>query len=562
MANEDLKISQLKAKSAGFRDGKIPVANLKANKTQKVTPQELIGGVKASFDWQSDTTYASGDFVEYIGEVWRSLQSSNTGNVPTENAFWTNEPISTADGITDTQYATGMFTYNDSKVIDSNAQYYLQIAAPFKSTNFATELAAGDWAGPAPIAQNVITFIPQSPDPAHNEGSLFYDEGQKSLSIYNDISGSKLTVGREQWKRGINKTGGALTNGQIVKSGTIDVTSDLPTILLVGANDVDINDTLGFLTHDCADDAECEVTTFGDLHDLDTTTFTEGILYMSTTPGDWSNTAPSLPAATVNMGRFEKIDASTGRIFVRIVTPQSPSENSFSPSFRSLSTGLHYVTGGYLFGASNFTPSGTPQPLGTANIAHGMHAFIVLGAASTDMIVRVTGTKFVDEGAVRTTSATVDIDTSGGSLNDYYETPDKWIGVINYTLLSGTGVTVNYGYSKYWNNKEKPFIISQVSWDGEAGFSDSSPNVSFFHHSSSGWTYNVGSTPTPAAAISDMQADYVTEYQFSNGLKFNYKRIGLSETIDGSANEGLIITVTVNNANSVANSNFDIKYIE
>lgn len=409
---------------------------------------------------------------------------------------------------------------------------------------------------------STATFTPQISDPPHEEGLVFFDKMQEMFSGYNELPDVKMTFGRELWKRGINKTGGLLTDGSIVKSGPVDVTSDRPTVLLVGAGDVAINDTLGFLTHDVDDDAECEVTTFGDLHGLNTIGFAEGVLYLSVTPGEWSNTPPELPNATVNMGRFEKIHADDGRIFVRIIPPQIPKESSFNPSFSSFGTGTRYVTGGYLFGASNFTPSGTPQPLGTANVAHGMHAFLVLGANSTDMVVRVTGTSYLDEDGIRTPGDTVDIDTSGLSTNDYIETPEKWIGQVNYTLLSGTGVAVNYGFAKYWDNKDKPFIITQIEWDGEAGFNDANADVLFYHHSSSGWTYNAGSTPTQAAAIASMKVDYSTESQIASGLKFNYKKTGLGELIAGDEGEGLITAIIVGNANSIASSNFDIKFIE
>ena len=562
MSDDGKRISQLNPATTGVKDGKLAVLNETSNKTEKVGQQTMIGAVKASFAWQADVPYSIDDLKEFNSLVWKSKQNSNLGNVPSENSFWTNEPISAADGITDTQWAAGVFTFNDSKVVYLNAQYFLQVAAPFISSDIAAEITAGDWDSPAPAIQEAVLFDPQDPDPAHQEGLVFFDKMQEMFSGHNDIPAVKMTFGRELWKRGINKTGGPLTDGSIVKSGPVDVPSTRPTVLLVGAGDVDINDTLGFLTHDVNDGDECEITTFGDLHGLDTDGFSEGVLYMSVTPGEWSNTPPELPNAKVNMGRFEKIDAIDGRIFVRIIPPQIPTESSFNPSFSSFGTGIRYVTGGYLFGSSNFIPSGTPQPLGTANIAHGMHAFVVLGAASTDMIVRITGTSYVDEGGIRTAADTEDIDTSGGSLNDYFETPKKWIGLINYTLLSGTGVNVNYGFSKYWDNKCKPFIITQIEWDGEAGFNDATPNVSFFHHSPSGWTYNVGAEPTPAAAVADMQTDYATEFQFSNGLKFNYKKTGLSELILGDESEGLITSVVVNNSNSVSSSNFDIKFIE
>lgn len=560
---EDLRISQLPKAQAGVRDGVYAKYNPLTDQTEQIALQADLGAVRASMEWQVATTYAAGDFVLYQGlTAWKSLVSSNTSNVPAENSFWTTQPISTADGITDTQWASGLFTYNDSKIVFEEAQYFLTIATPFESVDVNVEIGNGTWGRPAVAALPAVQFVPQVTDPPHSEGLVFYDKDQEMFSGYNDKSAVKMTFGRELWKRGINLTGGLLLNGNIVKSGPVDVTSQRPTILLVGAGDVDINDTLGFLTEDCPDGDECEITTFGDLHELNTLGFTEGVLYMGVTPGSWSNTAPTLPNAIVNMGRFEKIDAIDGRVFVRIIPPELPRESSFNPSFSSFGTGLRYVTGGYLFGASNFIPSGTPQPLGIANVAHGMHAFVVIGAASTDMIVRVTGTSYIDEGGVRTPADTEDIDTSGGGLNDYFETNKKWIGQINYTLLSGTGININYGFTKYWDNRDKPFIVTQVEWDGEAGFNDTTPNVQFFHHSANGWTYNVGSTPTPAPPIADMQVDYVTEFQFSNGLKFNYKKTGLSQLIVGDTNEGLITAVTVNNSNSVASSNFDIKFIE
>jgi len=218
------------------------------------------------------------------------------------------------------------------------------------------------------------------------------------------------------------------------------------------------------------------------------------------------------------------------------------------------SSGTYYVGGFYLFGGTSYTPAGGTA-LGTANVAYHAHAFIVLGAASTDMVVRVTGTS-VDEAGNRTPSDTEDLDTSGGSLNDYFETPKKWIGQVSVSLLSGTGVAINDGLCKYWDNQNSDFRVTGVEVTGTAGANDSSPDFLVRHHRATGWTYNVGASPTPPSSLVDMQTDYVTEFQFEIGQHFAWKRVGLSETILGRQGEGLISEIVTGSNKSIESMNW------
>jgi len=56
-----------------------------------VTETELVSGIPDAENqvYAGGTTYATGDLVWYSGNVWRSLQDSNTGNTPVEGAWWT-----------------------------------------------------------------------------------------------------------------------------------------------------------------------------------------------------------------------------------------------------------------------------------------------------------------------------------------------------------------------------------------------------------------------------------------------------------------------------------------
>jgi hypothetical protein len=230
---------------------------------------------------------------------------------------------------------------------------------------------------------------------------------------------------------------------------------------------------------------------------------------------------------------------------------------SFSSPFGSF--GTYYIAGFYVHGSTSFIPAGGTT-LGSANTAYAAHAFLVLGATSTDMVVRVTGTSITENG-IRVASDFEDIDTSSGVLNDYFETQKKWIGQVSYSLQSGTGVVINNGLCKYWDNQNSDFRITGLEVTGQAGSNDSAPNFRLYRHSPRGWTFNAGDEATPPTPIADMQSDYETEYQFSNGQPFAWKRIGLSEEIAGNGDEGIIcqIVTTSNKAVEILNWTLSIR---
>lgn len=142
-----LRIFQLPRSAATAKSGVFAIYDPITDKTVQISVQEAIGASRAAMDWNAATTYADGDIVLFAGlTAWESLVNSNTGNKPAENSYWTQLTISPADGISDTPYAVGLFTYNSSKVIYNNTPYYLQVAAPYLSADIDAEILAGDWA--------------------------------------------------------------------------------------------------------------------------------------------------------------------------------------------------------------------------------------------------------------------------------------------------------------------------------------------------------------------------------------------------------------------------------
>lgn len=562
MAEQGKRIIQLGKAASTAKSGVFAIVDPITDQTVQIAVQAALGATRASFDWQSDTTYDLDNKVLYNGlTAWKSLQASNVGNVPSENTWWTELTISPADGITDTQHANGLFTYDDSKIIYNDAQYYLQVAAPYESSDIAAEIVAGDWAGPVAVQQAFVDFIPQDPEPSYNEGRVFYHDVRKNYVFMNDRTEPRMDVGRELWTRAVNKTGSGTTNGKAVYiSGSAN---SIPNVELAKADAESTARTIGVFTEDVTIDDNGEVTGYGLVNDIDTDSWTVGDrLWISpATAGELTNEKPVVPNYVVPVAIVIKKHASAGIIWVNIGHIDEPIHRSINSSWSAFSgstAATNYLKGFYTFNTA-FTPSGTPQALGAANIAYDGHVYFVLGASSTDMVIRVSGTSY-DDSTGRTATDTEDVDTSGGVLDDYFETAKKWIGQVSITLQSGTGVIATYGWSSYWDNRNTKFVLSALEWVGRAGANDTSPNIRLWHHKLTGWTYGAGGAIPPTASI-NMQTEFVTEYQFSNGEYFKFKKIGLSQLVDGTASEGIIIGIDITANNAVANSNVEVQII-
>lgn len=216
---------------------------------------------------------------------------------------------------------------------------------------------------------------------------------------------------------------------------------------------------------------------------------------------------------------------------------------------RGVGGGVAYLAGFYEMGATAWLPSGGPQTHGTADVSYAAHAFVVLGGASSDMIIRVTGTSITD-GAVRVLGDTQDIDTSGGVLNEYKETSKKWLGQVTFTLLSGTAVSVNYGFSKYWDNGNTDFVLGGLEVLGVAAKSSAGFDVSLICHNAVGWTYNAGAEPTPPI-VATMSTDHGDERKLAANQHFAWKRTDLEIRVNGGDGEGVLVQVTTASNNEL-----------
>lgn len=210
---------------------------------------------------------------------------------------------------------------------------------------------AGWWTNIKTLAQSIsglwtfgngIVFTPSSA-PTHQEGKVYYDTDAKSLTYYDDISGTAVNIGQEEFIRARNNSGSTITNGSVVY-----VTGALgqnPTIALAKADSLSTCTVIGIATHDIANNTVGKVTTFGLVNDLNTSAFTDGQqLYLSaSTAGALTATVPSSPNYTVYVCNVLHSHVTQGKLAVR---PEAPialntaltDDNKVSPSVTAVKT--------------------------------------------------------------------------------------------------------------------------------------------------------------------------------------------------------------------------------
>ena len=180
-----------------------------------------------------------------------------------------------------------------------------------------------DLGSQAIVNVNNIQFL-TSPTYVHSEGSIHWDDDDKTLNLDTEVTDTSIQVGQEQVLRATNKTGSLILNGKVVCVNGAQ--GNRPTIDLADADSGITSDTVvGVVTSDIADNATGYVTTFGLVRGLDTTGTAEGeawsegdLLYLSSTAGGFTKVKPLSPAHLVKVAIVIRVNAADGIILANI----------------------------------------------------------------------------------------------------------------------------------------------------------------------------------------------------------------------------------------------------
>jgi hypothetical protein len=143
-------ISQLDPGGIPLGDTPLAGDNLQAGRTYKYGLENLQVYAESAFQWSPFQTYALGNIRYDKGIAYRSIQNGNSGKAPATNpTFWAVENSAVAS-VALMFWTPGVYArYEVIAVAPTETGYGIfrltTGVRPFKSTDFAAELLAGDW---------------------------------------------------------------------------------------------------------------------------------------------------------------------------------------------------------------------------------------------------------------------------------------------------------------------------------------------------------------------------------------------------------------------------------
>lgn len=167
-----------------------------------------------------------------------------------------------------------------------------------------------------------------NPSVVEKNGRVWWNAEENCLNIA--IGESVLQVGFEQYMRAENDTGATITNGSVV--GFAGVNGEIKISKYIADGSISSLYFIGVATQDFSNGEIGQVTTFGKVRGLDTSSWSTGtILYASpSTSGGLTSTRPTAPNEVIVVAAVLVSDATVGEIFVRPTIPIAYDYGSFS----------------------------------------------------------------------------------------------------------------------------------------------------------------------------------------------------------------------------------------
>jgi hypothetical protein len=156
--------------------------------------------------------------------------------------------------------------------------------------------------------------------PPATEGRMAWNgsDGTMDIKLQNGVT---LQVGQEFVAKVANYTGSLIPEGAAVRVEGAQG-QRLSVALAAATNDIASATTLGVVTHTggIAHGSSGYITILGLVREIDTSDFEDGdVLYLTATPGVWSNVKPAAPTHTIQIGYVvNAANGNAGSIYVHV----------------------------------------------------------------------------------------------------------------------------------------------------------------------------------------------------------------------------------------------------
>jgi len=172
---------------------------------------------------------------------------------------------------------------------------------------------------------NVIQWFPQSQSPAQQSGQVWYSSNTISLIQDTDVAGDRPAISKVLFERVYNNTGATIPNNSWVKLAGNVTSNSVPFIKLADATSAANSQVEGFVKVAIANGAYGFVYTRGIVSDMDASSFglNGELLFLSTTPGQASNVAPTGANSVISVAKILSNGSANGKLQIAIANQQA-----------------------------------------------------------------------------------------------------------------------------------------------------------------------------------------------------------------------------------------------
>jgi len=172
---------------------------------------------------------------------------------------------------------------------------------------------------------NSIQWFAQATDPTQTSGQVWYSANTISLVQDTDVAGDRPAISKVLFERVYNETGSTIPNGSWIRLAGAVTPNSVPYIQLADARSAANSAVEGFVKVAIANAAYGFVYTKGIVSDFDASTYGNNgqLLYLSTTPGQASNVAPTGANAVFQVAKILSNGSANGKIQIDISPRQA-----------------------------------------------------------------------------------------------------------------------------------------------------------------------------------------------------------------------------------------------
>jgi hypothetical protein len=172
---------------------------------------------------------------------------------------------------------------------------------------------------------NSIQWFAQTQSPTQTSGQVWYSANTISLIQDTDITGDRPAISKVLFERVYNYTGSAIPNSSWVRLAGGVTSNSVPYIQLADATSAANSQVEGFVKVGIAAGAYGFVYTRGIVEGMDASTFGNNgqLIFLSTTPGQASNVAPTGANSVVSVAKILSNGSANGKLQIAVQSLQA-----------------------------------------------------------------------------------------------------------------------------------------------------------------------------------------------------------------------------------------------